>query len=277
MENKLAIVCSGGGMTCSYTAGFLKALVEEHNLTEPDILIAGSGSAGTAAYYVARQYNSVTDIWANRLSTKKFINKLRLRRIIDIDYLVDEVFKNQEPLDVKAILDSNIEFIIPATNVNTGNIKYFTKGHADIFEVLRATKALPILYNKEVTIQGSTYCDSRISSSAELDIEKAVELNATHILVISNDKSGDSDNFIYSLWLKTQNRKFQKNYFNLERLCQSQAKYPNTNILHFSSRRKIPASLLDGNQKHLRQSIELGYENCKTSKRVADFLTDYRG
>jgi len=84
MTHKTAIIMSGGGMSCSYGAGSLLALVEKYNFKTPDIVIAGSGNAGTLSYFVTGQYASIKNIWSNLLSTKKFINPLKISRVIDI-------------------------------------------------------------------------------------------------------------------------------------------------------------------------------------------------
>ena len=106
MKNKTAIIMSGGGMTCSYGAGSILALAEKYNLEKPDIVIAGSGNAGTLAYFVAQQYDSIFNIWSNLLATKKFIDLGRILKIIDIDYLIDEVFKKQAPIDEERVYSS---------------------------------------------------------------------------------------------------------------------------------------------------------------------------
>ena len=106
MNKKIALILSGGGMAASYNFGALLALVEKYQFISPDIVITGSGSAGTASYYIAGQHNS--NIWGDLLSTKKFINFLRFWKIIDIDYLIDEIFKKQDPLQSEKIHQSKI-------------------------------------------------------------------------------------------------------------------------------------------------------------------------
>ena len=126
MKNKTAIIMSGGGMTCSYGAGSILALAEKYNLEKPDIVIAGSGNAGTLAYFVTRQYDFMINIWSNLLATKKFIDLGRISKIVDIDYLVDEVIKKQAPIDEEKIYSSKILYLIPATNVETGQVTFFS-------------------------------------------------------------------------------------------------------------------------------------------------------
>lgn len=48
---RIAIVSTGGGMLCSFSAGCYAALAKEHKYLNPDFVIAGSGSAGGAFYY----------------------------------------------------------------------------------------------------------------------------------------------------------------------------------------------------------------------------------
>src|ERR1051326_2618384 len=106
---KLAIVTSEGGMKCAYSVGVILALVEKYHLVKPDMVIGASGSTGTLAYFVAGQYQSIRNIWENLLSNKNFISYLRVRRIMDIDYLIDTVFKKQDILDVNKIKQSRSE------------------------------------------------------------------------------------------------------------------------------------------------------------------------
>jgi predicted patatin/cPLA2 family phospholipase len=214
MSNKTAIIMSGGGMTCSYGVGAILALIEEYNLTKPDIVIAGSGNAGTLAYYVAEQYGSIRNIWSNLLSTKKFINLLRIWNVIDIDYLIDEVFRKQDILDVKKIYDSKMIYLIPTTNIETGNVEYFSnKNNDDIFEALRATKAMPILFRHKVCINGGKYCDSYASISVKRNALKAISLGATKIIIIDNDRFNFVNYLFLSIRFKFKNKEFKKKLF----------------------------------------------------------------
>ena len=112
IKSKIALITSEGGMSCSYSVGAIFGLMEKFNLIKPDIVIGSSGSTGTLAYYVAGQYNSIKNIWENLLSTDEFISFSRFKKIIDIDYLIDNIFKKQDKLDTDAIYQSKINFLI---------------------------------------------------------------------------------------------------------------------------------------------------------------------
>lgn len=277
MKNKLAIVLSGGGMTCSYSAGFLSALVYEHGFKDPDIIIAGSGSSGAAAYYTAGQYASLTNVWTKRLSSKKFINILRIKRIIDIDYLIDEVFKVQEPLKIEKVLQSKIKLLIPATNTETGELEYFSNdGSVDIYEAMRASKAMPILFGKKINIKGQTYYDTALSSSTKLHIRKALELGATHIIVVTNNRPGLFTKVVYGFWVNCQSSKFKKNYYRIEKYMKEGIETKNVKLIWLKPKIVLPVKALTSDNNALIKTVEYGIEDCKNCKDLTIFLNDYK-
>ncbi len=71
-KEKLAIVTGGGGMVCDYSAGVLCALGEKLKVN-PDIVVGSSGSTGSLAYFVSKQFKSFRNVWINLLTSKKFI------------------------------------------------------------------------------------------------------------------------------------------------------------------------------------------------------------
>jgi len=273
VSDKLALILSGGGMTCSFSVGVINALVREFGVTNPDIVIAASGSSGTMAYYIAGQFGSITNIWTNLLPSKKFINHFRFWKIIDIDYLIDEVFKKQDPLDIEKVYTSNIEFLIPATNDETGEVKYFSnRDDDDIFEAMRAAKAMPLAFNKRVKINGSTYCDSPLTSVTQLHIAKAIELGATRILVIENPPLDWLTKFGFRCWLMFRKGIFKKNYRALELKGKNSSVPKDISLLHLVPQEKLKITTLNNNQSLLRESIDVGYVTCKGSTRVKEFF-----
>lgn len=275
MKAKLAIILGGGGMTCSYSAGFLSALVDKYQLTDPDILIAGSGSAGTATYYVAKQFKDITRVWSDCLSTKEFLNKFRFKKVIDIDYLIDTVFKRMIPLNIKAFKCSHINYLIPVTNSLTGTVEYYSnKDKTDIYEIMRATKAMPILYNKQVALNGQHYCDTNLSAFVDLSIEKAIELGATDIIAISNKKPAPFEDLFYELWVRTRSKAFRIHYFDIKNKIRVGTNFNKTHVLQIPVNKNTPAGILDNNSKHLKESIALGYQDCINNEQLQTFLKD---
>lgn len=272
MKNKLALIASGGGMTCSYSVGVLLALVDKYKLTSPDIVIGGSGGTGTLSYYIAQQYNSIKNIWSNLLSTKKFINLFRFWKIIDIDYLIDEVFRKQDPLNQDKIHASNIKYLIAATNYDTGIVEYFSnKNHDDIFEAMRASKSMPLASNKIVKVKNKKYCDTYSSSLVEINILKALELGANKLIVIDNAIPEFSD-LIFYFWLFFRNKNFKDMYYAyLEK--KKKLKIPkNVKVIFLKPRNKLKITRLNNNQKLLKETIAQGYKETLSNKELQTFF-----
>jgi len=274
MKDKLALIIGGGGMTCSFGVGCVLALVKEYGLTAPDIVIAGSGGAGTAAYYVAGQYQSILNIWENLLSTKKFINVLRFWRVIDIDYLIDTVFRKQDPLRKERVQETKTVFLIPVTNACTGELEYLSAKNGDIFEALRATKAMPLAYNKLIPINHNVYCDSYLSSPPGLHIGKAIEMGARKILVIENGCYNPVINLGYGFWARLRSNRFKNNHSNLLEKAKKIEIPEGVEVFRIKPMTKLRISTLNNNRKLLIETIEKGYNECKENTKLREFLNN---
>lgn len=155
-ENKFSVVMSGGGMKCCWSAGFLLGLAAEGLV--PTSIIAKSGSAGTAAYLSSGQVGSVRKIWVDYLSGNRFINFWRFGKIIDIDYLVDDVCGKEEKIDFVKLRESNIKIIIPAYNATLRKTEYFSNHDLSPL-VFKATNAVPMIYGSKVMMGEFQYFD----------------------------------------------------------------------------------------------------------------------
>lgn len=205
---KTAIILSGGGMKAAYCVGALLGLQERGIM--PDIIITGSASSGTGSYFAAGQFTSITTIWTQLLSTKKLIDIKRVQKVFDVDYLIDEVFKKQDSLDQAAVTESPITYLIPATDMASGEVHYFSNRDSDfnVFESMRASMAYPLLYGKAVTVRGRKYTDGLLSTSPYFHIQKARELGADRIFVV--DSAARTNRLLYKLWLSFKSNEYRR-------------------------------------------------------------------
>lgn len=266
MKKKTALILSGWGMRAVFCVGALLALQKELWFTAPDIVIAGSWSVWTASYFIARQYKDIKTIWLSHLSTKRFINFWRVWKIMDIDYLIDVVFKKQAPLYVKKIYDSPIRYYIGATNAHSGKVEYFSqKDGIDIFELMRASKAMPFFYGRSVDINWSLYHDGSNSSAVELHIQKALDLGADKIVVLNSHTK--FSHWIIDLWLFFKSHIFKKwmmeEYHERDILAKKFRK--NKNIFFCSASNRWP-SALDNKQSVLKANFLAGYNQIVKKK-----------
>ncbi len=275
-EEKVAICASGGGMSCSYSAGAMVALARELNFREPDFLIAGSGSAGTFAYYASKQYENITRVWLDLLSTRRFINRFRLWKVVDVDYLIDIVFKVKNHIDVDAMLASPITVLIATTDADTGELTYFSdkerEDKREIFEFLRASKAMPIAFNRLVTIDGRRYCDTDLSADLRAHVREAIRCGARKIVAINNTVPRIASSMAMTAWTRLRPRVFRERYRDEMRELTRFRVPAGVRVEVLEPASLVPVSTLSSNQKKLKETYDQGYRDMVEHQGIRDLL-----
>ena len=100
------LILEGGGMRAGFTAGALMAL-SDTGLVNFDVAMAVSASIPSLAYFTAGQREELETVWREELNTPKLVCYRNIpaasialspkRPVLDIDYLVYEVFKKKYP------------------------------------------------------------------------------------------------------------------------------------------------------------------------------------
>ncbi|MES2995360.1 MAG: patatin-like phospholipase family protein [Verrucomicrobiota bacterium] len=265
-ENKLAIVCAGGGMSCVYCGGALEALAIEHDIRQPDFILAASGGAGSSLYYLTGQFEEMRRIWTHYLPSREFFSYRRFTKIMDVDYLIDEVVKKLEPLDIEKLRGLRTRYFIPVKNMRTGEGRYIScQDGLDVYEVLRATKALPIFYGRKVLIGDDHYVDSAFKLTKEDSVAKAIELGATHVVVI--EINGHKESRLFAGGRKLLNH--------LSRKSAPAAHSGDTRIIRIRPDTN-PASPITRATARLGKAYEKGYHDVKNSAELRDFLAPFK-
>jgi predicted patatin/cPLA2 family phospholipase len=273
---KLALILSGGGMTTSYCVGALQALRQKHRIV-PDIIIAASGSAGSASYYVSKQDKYFEHFWLDLLPKHQdIVNAFRFTKIIDIDFIVDVLMKEEMSLNLKNLRAARTKLFLPVVHWKNGNLKYFSN-HDDVdwYAVVKAAKAIPIAYGRSVKILTERYHDSHKTSMPSTHIKKAVQEGATHIWIVNlthKDQKFSKFAFLEGVWnLLVKRSKFRRGY----RKIGPPKQMPKVQILTTSPSREPEASMLDIRADDIQDTILLGYQDSQ-SDAVKAFISDFR-
>ena len=180
----IGLVVQGGGMRGVYSMGALAAL-EEMGFNHCFDHVAGS-SAGAlnGAYFLTGQASYGVETYIHYLSKKSFVNPFRLKKMVDIDYLVDHIGKKARPLHLHKLLSSSTMLHISLTESSHAQTHYVTNRtpDIDIWEAFRATAAIPLLYNKSVKVGDGHYVDG--SLSARIPVRRVVEFGCHYVVVI---------------------------------------------------------------------------------------------
>ena len=133
----LAVAIEGGGMRGIVSAGMAAGL-ECLGLRDTIDRVYGS-SAGSlnGAFLIAGQALWGCSIYYNDLVGRKFINYARFlarRPVVDMDYVIHDLYVNERPLDYRSVASSDIEFHCLATNVATAAIDDLTDDRCIVVE-----------------------------------------------------------------------------------------------------------------------------------------------
>jgi predicted patatin/cPLA2 family phospholipase len=273
MKNIKALVVSGGGMRCAYSAGAVYALAKKYKIHDFHIVIGGSGCTGTLSYYMSEQYESIKNIWKNLLCTKRFIDMFRISKIIDVDYLIDNIFKKQDVLNELKIYSSKTLYLISSTNYKTGKVEYFSnRDKINVFDAMRASMAMPVIYGKIINLKGKEYCDTPNSNSVETNIKRAIELGANKILVIDNGNLDYPTKLGFKLWLLSRKINFRKNYYNELKKIKNIILPKYVRLFYLKPNKKFGMGLLDNKKGRLTKIFDIGYNETFHNQKLKKFL-----
>jgi predicted patatin/cPLA2 family phospholipase len=263
MVRDLAIVTSGGGMNCAYSAGFVYGLAQDHPEVIPKLTVALSGSVGTMAYYVAGQTESIKRIWTELLSTENFINLARFWKVIDIGYLVDVVFDEQEPLDWAGVASSQTELVAGLFSKQVGSHFASARGltPSNVKELIRAANSLPYLYGRLVAFDGENYGDGGTKISVAEQIDKAREMGAKKILVVRSESQPS-----------LLNNSLVKSLFGWH--VPPAVLNVSGDMFVVDQPRDSRLKLLNNDRDHLKVVFESGRDFVRTNKSLATFLEE---
>ncbi len=270
---------SGGGTRSVYGAGVLVALAEQYGIREPDLLIAESGSALSAMYYLARQYGRLVAGWLNSPKTPGFISSLK-RPKINLDTLINKILKPEFPLDKKKLDAAKTELFIPLTRLTDGRVRYCRYApNQDPYRLLHAAMALPIFYGKSVRVGKKQYVDGGFGANFEDHVRYAVKKGATHIIAVeSSHGPGRMMRAVYRRAGKTWER---EGHHGLARAAQYElAAHPfftppaPIQMTLIVPSQKLPVSVGTKGKTRLRTAFNLGYADAANNKELATLLKD---
>ncbi len=149
-----------------------------------DHLVGSSAGALNGAYFLTGQASYGVETYIRYLSKKNFVNPFRFKKIVDIDYLVDQIGKKVRPLHLAKLRSSPTTLHISLTERSHAQTRWVTNRtpDIDIWEAFRATAAIPLLYNKSVRIGDKHYVDGSIS--ARIPIQRIAEHECRYVVII---------------------------------------------------------------------------------------------
>ncbi len=161
------------------------AVLEEFGLRNAFSMVLGS-SAGVlnSAYFLAGQARESLSIYTDGLSNRDFIAPWRLWKMIDIDYVVDVTLKRHHPIDERALVTAApLHAVLTDAETAAPQVVCHHDCGFDIYEIFRATVAIPLLYNRKVALGERCYVDGGIADLLPLSVARSLGATESILLV----------------------------------------------------------------------------------------------
>jgi len=270
---KTAWIFPGGSARAVYTAGNIYALCEI-DIPPPDIIIGCSGSAPTAMCYISGQKEVIKNVWCRSLSNTNFLNIFRFWRMLDIDYLIDTVIKQNNPLDLVKIKNSEIKFLTPITNSKTGDVEYVSnRDNLDLMEVSRATTWVPFaasLFNlRGVKINDNYYFDSGVASRFPIHVEEAIREGAERIIVFDSwHKDDNPKHLLAKVFTYFKNKRYRQKQLKLFKEINSFRPPEIVGFHYFSPKESLHMSRWNNNNENANLVFSRGLNDIKNNREL---------
>ena len=180
---KIGLVLEGGAMRGMYTAGVLDTFLDKDFWVNG--IISVSAGALFGVNYPSQQKGRAIRYNKKFISDKRYISFKSLvstGNIVNKDFAFYEVPFKYDVFDNKTFKESDIDFYVAVTNLQTAQAEYVKLiDPLAQMEVLRDTSAMPYV-SRPVEIDGIPYLDGAIADS--IPVEQMQKLGYDKIIVI---------------------------------------------------------------------------------------------
>lgn len=181
---RLGLIAEGGAMRGVVSGGACVGL-EDLGLTGVfDVAYGASAGALNLAYFVIGEAARASRIYVEHASRPEFVNPLRLKRVLDLDFLFDGVIKPSYPIPRERLLAAATDLRVSVTELATGRNALLSVRHPELdpYDLLKASAAVPFYYGRTVPMLGSQWLDGMASNA--LPVREALQDGCTHVLVL---------------------------------------------------------------------------------------------
>src|SRR3989344_782179 len=164
---KRALMLNGGTMRGAFLVGALKVIHEKFGQDYFDVIFSTSVGVFEQAFFASGQIYFMENTWKDYVHGRQLINPHNLfkgKPILDLDYLVDLFQSEKSMLDIEAMKKSKPKLFTFASNYETKQPELIDLKENPIFDVMKATCALPYVYPKKVFVNNKRYVDGFLSS-----------------------------------------------------------------------------------------------------------------
>ena len=277
MKN-IGLVLEGGGMRGIYTCGVLEYFLDNDIFF--NYVIGVSAGACNAVSYISRQKGRNEKVIIDYVGDWRYLsvrNFILNKSMFGMDFIFDEIPNKHVLFDFEEFDKANCNFLIGATDCNTGKSVYLSKSDiGEKFEALRASSSLPLV-SPIVRYKGFELLDGGISDS--IPIKKSIQDgNEKNVIVLTRNHG-------YRKEPAKHIGIFKRIYRNYPRLIEAiENRYKNYNdTLDYIERleeegkafvirpsQKIEVGRMEKNPERLRKLLKNGYDDINENSQELD-------
>ena len=237
---KVGMVLEGGSMRGIFTTGVLDTMLE--NNIEIDGIIGVSAGALFGINYFSKQKGRAIRYNKKYLGDKRYISThslLTTGNLVNKDFTFYKLTKELDPLDNETFMNSNKDFYVTTTNIETGEPEYLKINNVyEQLEEFRASSAMPFA-SEIIEINNKKYLDGGISDSIPLD--KCISLGYDKIIVVLTQPLGFQKPPLDNKQLKMVKLKYHKYPNLINSMQQRYIKYNKTleKIIDLENKKEI--------------------------------------
>ena len=237
---KVGMVLEGGSMSGIFTTGVLDTMLE--NNIEIDGIIGVSAGALFGINYFSKQKGRAIRYNKKYLGDKRYISThslLTTGNLVNKDFTFYKLTKELDPLDNETFMNSNKDFYVTTTNIETGEPEYLKINNVyEQLEEFRASSAMPFA-SEIIEINNKKYLDGGISDSIPLD--KCISLGYDKIIVVLTQPLGFQKPPLDNKQLKMVKLKYHKYPNLINSMQQRYIKYNKTleKIIDLENKKEI--------------------------------------
>jgi len=184
---RVGLAVEGGGMRGVLSAAMLTALVDYDLVDCFDAVYAYSAAAVNAVYFASGGGWHSLSIYYDELIGSEFISYGRFARggpLVSLDFVLDVVLEQRNPLDYQRVIDSPIELHLIASSIDQLKpvaFKNFTTKE-EVRSALKASACIPLVAGPPAIRNGERFVDGMVLLSHPFTAAAAD--GCTHVLVI---------------------------------------------------------------------------------------------
>ncbi len=175
-------------MRSVFTDGALDCLMD-HDIYFSDVYSVSAASKDMVYYLLGKKKESLN---LNLLCCKdenviNLGNVLFGKSAFNSEYFFNNLQKNNYPVNYDALKNSDINFYIGATNLNTHKIEYFTKENENLEKCILASCSIPVV-QQPVNINNNLYVDGGVCEN--IPFSTALESSSNKVVCIATREKG---------------------------------------------------------------------------------------